>query len=582
MISASTADGVDAITTEVIAHRLKAVSEEMMATLVKTAYSPNIKERRDCSTAIFDGEGQLLALTAIAPLHLSSMLGMVDNLLARYPREKLRPGDVFMTNDPYIGGGSHLPDITLTSPVFIGGAVRAFVANIAHHSDIGGKVAGSESADCTSIFQEGLRLPPVRLLSQGELQEDLVAILLLNSRTPRERDGDLKAQIATNALAVRRVEEIFERFGETAALAGIAAMLRHAETRARAAIRALPPGIYEHEDFIDNDGITDRLIRLKVAVTIAEDRLKFDFAGTDPQIAGARNMPLVATLSAVYYAVKALVDPDLPPNAGYFKVIEVVAPPGSILNCSPPAAVGDRSACGNVLGDVIFGAFAKAVPDRVMAGCGPLHGVIFSGIDPRRGDYFVDYETYAGAAGALVDQDGRDAVRVHVSGAANLPVEAVEHEFPLTVGRYELIADSGGPGRSRGGLGTRRDVTVWAEQAKLAGRGLRQTHGAPGLFGGDAGGTGRFVLDPGRPGERKLSATFSEMPVEPGTVIRIETPAGAGYGPAFERDPQQVLADVISGKVSVAAARARYGVAIAGRAIDLVATQRLRGSRAAQ
>lgn len=569
---------VDAITTEVVAHRLKAVSEEMMVTLVKTAYSPNIKERRDCSTAIFDAEGRLLALTAIAPMHLSSMLGMVDNLLKRFPMAQLRQGDVFITNDPYIGGGSHLPDITLTTPVFIGGKVRAFVANIAHHSDIGGKVAGSESADCTSIFQEGLRLPPVRLMSDGRIHEDVLAIILLNSRTSREREGDLKAQIATNALAVRRVEEIFQRFGTPAVLAGIEAMLDHAETRARAGLKQLPAGTYEHEDFLDNDGVTDRMVRLKVAITVGGEQLKVDFTGTDPQIAGSRNMPLVATLAAVYYAVKAIVDPDLPPNAGYFRVVDVIAPPGTVLNCIPPAAVGDRGACGNILGDVLLGAFAKAVPERVMAGCGPLHGVIFSGVDPRRGEYFVDYETYAGSAGALIDHDGRDAVRVHVSGAANLPVEAVEHEFPLSVGCYELIPDSGGPGKFRGGLSTRRDVTVWAEKAMLAGRGLRQTQGAPGLAGGDIGATGRFILDPKAKPER-LPATFSELPVPPGTVIRIETPAGAGYGPAFEREPERVLADVISGKVSVEAARERYGVAIVGHAIDVPATKSLRAER---
>jgi N-methylhydantoinase B len=466
--------------------------------------------------------------------------------------------------------------------VLIAGEIRSFVVNIAHHSDIGGKVAGSESADCTSIFQEGLRLPPVRLLNQGRLQDDVLAIILLNSRTAREREGDLKAQIATNALGVRRVEEIFGKFGTPTVLAGIEAMLDHAERRARAGTRTLPAGTYEHQDYLDNDGTGDAMVRLKVAITVQGDRLKFDFTGTDPQIPGGRNMPLVATLSVVYYAVKAIVDPDLPPNAGYFRTIEVVAPAGTVLNCRPPAAVGDRGACGNVLGDVVMGAFAKAVPERVMAGCGPLHGVIFSGVDPRREQYFVDYETYAGASGALADQDGRDAVRVHVSGAANLPVEAQEHEFPLSVLRYELIPDSGGPGKFRGGLATRRQIAIWARDGRLAGRGLRQIHGAPGLFGGGTGATGRFVLDPGAASERKLPATFSELAVKPGAVILIETPAGAGYGNPFERKPEHVLADVIAGKVTPPAARQHYGVAISGGEIDHAETARLRAGSPAK
>lgn len=559
---------LDRITTEVIAHRFAAAADEMMATLVKTAYSPNIKERRDCSVAIFDAAGNLVALTAIAPLHLSSLLGMVENITKRHPLDSFRPGDAFLTNDPYVGGGSHLPDLTLMSPVFVDGRVVAFVANLAHHSDIGGKVAGSESADCTSIFQEGLRMPPVKLLDGGDLVSDVLDIVLLNSRTPRERDGDIKAQIATNATGVRRVQETFDRFGADTVVGALAGLLDYAEARARAQIAALPDGTYHHEDFLDNDGVEDTLVPLKVAVTIAGDDIHFDFTGSAPQIGGARNMPISATLAGVYYAVKAVTDPTLPPNSGYFRAIRVTAPEGSVFNCRAPAAVGDRGATGNILGDLLMGALAQAAPERVMAGCGPLHGLIFSGMDPRRGAYFVDYETYAGAAGALCDADGKDAVRVHVSGAANLPIESVEQEFPLSVGRYELIADTGGPGQYRGGLGTRRDMVIWAEDARLAGRGLRETVGAPGLFGGGGGALGRFILHPDTENAEKLPGSFSECPVAAGSVVRVETPAGAGYGDPFTRDPALVLADVISGKVSPAAAEREYGVVLAPGAAD--------------
>ena len=245
---------------------------------------------------------------------------------------------------------------------------------------------------------------------------------------------------------VRRVQETFERFGSDVVTQAIGTLLDHAEARTRAEIAKLPDGRYENEDFLDNDGVEDNLVRLRVAVTIAGEEIGFDFTGSDPQTGGARNMPLIATKSGVYYVVKAITDPMLPPNSGFFRAIEVTAPEGSIFNCRLPAAVGDRSATGNILGDLLMGAMAHAVPGRVMAGCGPLHGLIFSGIDPRNGEYFVDYETYAGASGALANQDGKDAVRVHVSGSANLPVESVEQEFPLAVERYELIPQTGGAG----------------------------------------------------------------------------------------------------------------------------------------
>ncbi len=563
---------VDQITTEVIAHRFAAAADEMMATLIKTAYSPNIKERRDCSVAIFDVAGNLVALTAIAPIHLSSLAGLIQNLTRRVAVADLNPGDGFITNDPYVGGGSHLPDITVASPVFVDGRVVAYVANLAHHSDIGGRVAGSESADCTSIFQEGLRIPVVKLQDGGTICADAMDFILLNSRTPRERQGDLRAQIATNQIGIRRVREIFSRFGTAVVEAGIVALLDYSEARTRAEVKKLPDGVYENECYLDNDGVGDRLTKLKVAITIRGDSMRFDFAGTDPQIRGARNMPFIATQSAVYYAVKAITDPTLPPNSGYFRAIDIVAPEGSVLNCRPPAAVGDRAATGNVLGDLLLGALAPATPNRVMAGCGPLHGLIFSGVDPRRDEYFVDYETYAGASGGLADQDGRDAVRVHVSGAANLPIEAVEQEFSLSVARYELISDSGGPGRFRGGLGTRRDMVIWSDQGRLAGRGVRQTQGAPPLFGGAMGKTGRFVLDPVGNHETKLPSSFSELATERGTVVRVETPSGAGYGDPLDREPEHVVADVVAGKVSPEGALRDYGVVMHHGQLDRDAT----------
>ena len=552
----------DAITTEIIAHRLRAATDEMWGTLIKTAYSPNIKERKDCSVACFTAAGELISLSAASPLHLSSLMGMVQNLTTRFSPAEMKPGDVFLTNDPYVGGGSHLPDLTVTTPVFADGELVAYVSSLAHHSDIGGKVAGSESADCTSIFQEGLRLPPVRLMDANGINRDVFDIVLLNSRTPHHRDGDLKAQIASNMLGARRVQEVFAHFGRETTLASITALFDYAEARTRAEIAKIPDGTYENEDYIDHDGVTARNVKLRIAVTIAGDRIRFDFSGSDPQVAGARNMVLCATLAGVYHAVKAVCDPSLPPNAGYFRAIDVYAPPGSIANAVPPAACGDRGATINILGDLLIGALTKAAPERGMAGCGSRQGMVFSGVDPRNRQYFVDYEVYAGAAGALYDRDGMDAVRVHASVTENAPAEATEQEFPLVIDRYELIEDSGGPGRHRGGLGVRLDVRILAEQAKLAGRGLRQTLPAPGCFGGRDGTTSRFVLDPGGPKETKLPSVFSDLQVETGVVVRLETPSAAGFGPAAERDRALVLEDIRSGKVSLDAAQRDYGVTL--------------------
>ena len=567
---------IDPITADVIGHRFQAATDEMLATLVKTAFSPNVKERRDCSAACFDVDGELVSLSAVAPMHLSSLMGMVQNIVKRFPLASILPGDMYLTNDPYVGGGSHLPDLTLTSPVFVDGRLLAFVANTAHHSDIGGKAAGSESGDCTSIFQEGLRLPPVKLMAGGELRKDILDILLLSSRTPLHREGDMKAQIASNLIGVRRIEEAFRRFGTQTVQAGIAALFAHSEARTRAAIAKLKDGTYENEDFLDHDGVEPRMVPLKVAVTIAGDTIHFDFTGSAPQIAGARNCVMMATLACVYHAVKVVTEPGLAPNAGYYRAIKVTAPEGSIMNCVAPASVGDRGRTASVVGDLLLGALAKAAPERVMAGCGSSQALVFSGYDPRRNNYIVDYDVFAGGAGAQFDRDGMDVVRSHAAMADSTPIEATEHEFPLIVRRCRMLADSGGPGKFRGGLGMGLDIEVWADKARLSGRGLRHGLQAPGLFGGNGGQLAAFILNPGTVDEKKLPAVFSELALSPRSVIRVETPSGAGFGDALQRDTAHVAADVIAGKVSAEGARRDYGVVMIGGEADPQATADLR------
>ena len=453
---------VDPILAEVMARYLIATAEEMNATLVRTAFSPNIKERGDCSTAIFDAQGQVIALAHRIPMHLGSMVGAVDEIRKRFREDELRPGDTFMANDPYNGGGTHLPDITLISPVFVDRKIVAFVANIAHHADVGGMVPGSEAAICTSIYQEGIRIPPVRLVSAGKINRDILNLVLLNSRTPDERIGDFNAQMAANPVGVRGVQALYKRYGSRVAEETIASYLDFTERRFAAAVKRMPTGSYEAQDSVD--GATEGS-RAKVGLTlkVGKGTLEFDFRSSDSQINSARNLPYRALLATIYTLAKNLIDPDVPANAGYYRAIKVVTTPGTVVDALPPAAIGARVFTSAIVGDVVAEALTQAIPTKALAGSGPHHLVLLSGTDPRNGKYFVNYETIAGGMGARPYSDGMDGVRVHASGASNLPIEALEHAFPMRVERYALWPGSGGAGKFRGGMGVVRDYRVLSE-----------------------------------------------------------------------------------------------------------------------
>jgi len=534
---------VDPIRAEVVARYLLATSEEMAATLMRTAFSPNIKERADCSTAIFDRAGQVIALAQRVPIHLGSMVGAIDEILKRYPEPEIRPGDMFIANDPYNGGGTHLPDINVIAPVFIGKRIAAYVANIAHHADVGGMVPGSEAAVCQSIYQEGLRIPPVRIMKEGVVNRDVFDIILLNSRTPDERVGDLQAQFAANTVGMRSVTGLFERYGARETEATIASYLDFTEKRFRAAIERLPAGRYEAEDHLDGND-EGSLAKIKLALTVGRGRLKFDFAGSDAQLGCARNIPYRALLATVYTVSKALLDPEVPANAGYYRTLDITAPAGSVVGPVPPAAIGCRSISASVLGDVIAAALSQALPHKALAGSGPHHLYVLSGTDPRTGAYFVNYETLAGGMGARANRDGVDGVRVHASGSSNLPVEALEHAYPFRVERYALWDDSAGGGCYRGGMGVQRDYRVLADDIVVSLSSERQNVAALGAKGGGAGALGSFVLNPGTPGERKLPAAAADLKLPRGSVLRISTPSGGGYGNAKMRDSAATERDV--------------------------------------
>ncbi|HEX6003952.1 MAG TPA: hydantoinase B/oxoprolinase family protein [Burkholderiales bacterium] len=549
---------VDPIRTEVIARFLLANAEEMGATLMRTAFSPNIKERADCSTAIFDAAGQVIALAQRVPIHLGSMVGAIDEILKRFPLTEIVPGDMFVANDPYNGGGTHLPDITVIAPVFIGKRIVAFVANIAHHADVGGMVPGSEAAVCKSIYQEGVRIPPVRIMRAGTLNRDVFDLILLNSRTPDERVGDLQAQFAANTVGARSVLQLFERYGVKEAEAAIAGYLDFTEKRFRAAIERLPAGRYTAEDFLDGNA-EGEVCRIRLTLTVAKGRLEFDFSGSDPQLESARNIPYRALLATVYTVAKSLLDPEVPANAGYYRTLKVSAPPGCVVGPVPPAAIGCRSISASVLGDVIARALSQALPDKALAGSGPHHLYVLSGTDPRTGWYFVNYETLAGGYGARANRDGVDGVRVHASGSSNLPVEALEHAYPFRVERYALRDDSSGAGQYRGGAGVVRDYRVLADDIVVSLSSERQHVAAQGMAGGGTGALGEFVLNPGASDEQKLPSAAADVRLPRGSVLRIATPAGGGYGQPGKRDPEALRRDLREGRITEHHARQVYG-----------------------
>jgi N-methylhydantoinase B len=520
----------DPILTEVVARSLTLASEEMGATLVSLAFSPNIKERWDCSSAIFDEAGNVIAQANRVPLHLGSMIGAAEALRAKYPSERIQPGDMFLANDPYSGGGTHLPDINIIAPVFAEGRLVAFVANIAHHADVGGMVSGSESTLCTSIFQEGVRLPMVQVARAGMIVEDIVDIVRLNSRTPDERLGDLQAQFAACRVGVERVGALFTRYGAAIVDGCIANFLQATGRRFAASVQALPDGVYEAEEWLEAAG-ADPEARLHVRLSVTAGRLLFDFSASAAQLLGSsRNVPRKAVLATVYAIAKSMLDADVPSNSGYFDGIEVITRPGTLTDPLPPAAVGTRAITCGVLGDLIVAALSQAVPDSAMADSGPHHLVIFAGPDPKRDTYFVDYETIAGGAGARTRQPGLDAVRVHASGAANLPIEALENAYPLRVERYALRAGSGGAGHMRGGSGVERDYRILGDDISVSLSSARQLRPAQGFKGGGEGLCGAFLLNPGTAEARKLPAAAVDLPLRQGDLVRVLTPSGGGFG----------------------------------------------------
>lgn len=553
---------VDQIRTQVIGKLLDSAAEEMDVVLVKTAFSPGIKERADCSTAVFTAGGEMIAQAEHAPIHLGALASLVAEIRGRHGPGALAPGDIYMTNDPYTGGGSHLNDLVLIAPVFAGRKLVAVVGNIAHQSDVGGAVAGSEYANSLSIFQDGCRVPPVHLARRGQIDTDIIEFFVHNSRLPEERRGDIQAQVGALRVGIKRVEEIVARYGAAALEAAMGQLLEYGERRIRTALADVSDFTLEGEERLDPEKKTGRPIAIRVKVDKRGEGIAFDFAGSSAQIEEGRNVPYSALIASVYYAVKALVDPTLPTNAGYYRAIMVTAPPGSIVNARPPAATSTRVGTTQFIVNAIVKALAPVFPTRAITGCDGRRKIIFTGTDARTGRFFVYYESLSGGSGARHDKDGLSGTMVHMMNVTNLPVEALEIEFPLRVERVQLRTDSGGAGRWRGGLGVRRDYRILTDRVRMTMIAERTTVPNWALGGGHGGGLGAFVVNPDTPQERMVESGLGDVELGRHEVASIQTAGAGGHGDPRERPVAMLLGDVLEGKVSVEAAARDYGVEV--------------------
>lgn len=539
----------DPITIEIVASAFRSVVDESFIALMKSAYSTNIKERHDHSIAICDRQGRLIVQADQSlPIHLASMTGLMQAVLARYPLASIREGDIFVANDPHVAGGTHLPDINYAAPIFAEGRILGFVCNIAHHADIGGMVPGSMAGGMSEIWQEGLRIPLVRLFRAGELQQDILDLMLLNARIPSERRGDHFAQIAACKLGLRRVAEIVDRYGVDLIEQVWDQLVSRTHDRMRTAIANLPDGVYRFQDVMDDDGLGTRDIPLKLEIRVTGDRAVFDWRGSAPQVKGNINLTRGATKAAVAYALRTLLDPEIANNEGVLDCCELETERGSIVDCVAPAPVAQRLNTSQRLVDVIIGALAPAVPEAVVgASNGANTTAVFSGTDPRNGQPYLYFETLGGGAGGRSDRDGCDGVQVHITNTSNLPIEAIETEYPLRVLAYGFVEDSGGAGRFRGGAGLRRVIAPVGHDCTFNGAGERFANAPWGIFGGGVGRPGRFVLH-GDGDARVLDAKPSAVAVPQGGAVAVETPGSGGYGAPDARPSEAVDADALSGK----------------------------------
>ena len=550
---------IDPIRFEVIRNALVEATEEMSAALRRSAYSTNIKTRCDFSCALFDADLQVLAQNFAQANHLGSLVRMVPLAIHDFGVEKLKPGDAIVLNDPYLGG-VHLNDITVISPVHEDGKIFGYVASLAHHVDVGGGAPASIGA-FQEVYQEGVIIPPVKLVANGEICGDVFRLILSQVRAKRETAGDFRAQIAANNTGIRRMTDLLRRYGRGVVTEYVDQLIEYTDRLTRARIAKLPRGEFRAEGVVDNDGFTSESVKLVAAVIVDDDGIVFDFTGSDPQRRAPVNMTRSMAYAAAAYALRCMVDIDVAINAGFYRSVRMVAPEGTVVSAVAPAPVVGGWETHTRLVDVIFKALSQAAPEQVPAGTKAMicHAG-FGGVDPRSGEFYCFLETLGGGYGGRCASDGPDAVQAHGQNTENAPVEETEMSYPVRITRYELVENSEGPGKYRGGLGLRRDYEFLDHEASFTVLSDRDRWGPWGLFGGQDGRRASYVLNPDGPSAQLGSKVTIQL--QPGDVVSYRTCGGGGYGVAAERDPELVLQDVRAGKVSLERARDIYGVAL--------------------
>jgi N-methylhydantoinase B len=551
----------DPIAMEVLSNRFMSIVESMLKILVRSSFSTNIKERRDCSVGLFDSAGRVLAQTEHTPLHLGSTLGSVEQILQEFPRETILAGDAFISNDPYLAGGTHLPDITVVSPVFHEGGIEFFVATIAHHSDVGGVVPGSISGNSGSIFHEGIRIPTVRIREAGQLQQNVLRLISANTRDPDERSLDIGVQLTTNDCGAAMVRELIGQMGIDAMKRSIEDLIEYTRLRLKTRIAALPAHSASAQAILDDDGSGAGPVHIRVKAEARDGSLVVDFAGTDPQAKGAMNVPWSALRATLWYVVKMMLDPTIMPNHGISDCISIRTQPRTIVSPEYPAAVGARSITCNKVSRAVIAALGQLLPfeRRMAAGHDIVPAICFAGRRQNDDSPYVYLETVGGGAAGMAVKDGMDGVQLHVTNTSNLPAEALETEYRLLVDEYALVPDSSGAGAHRGGLGIARQIRAMEDGVVFSARSDGHVFPAPGAEGGRDGRPARLLRNPNSNREERLNSKVAGITLSRGESIRIETPGGGGFGPPESRPVELIAADLRSGKISRDEAIRSYG-----------------------
>ena len=571
---------IDAVDLEVVKASLSGIVQEMQNSLFRTGFSTIVRESQDASCALMNAKGEVVAQHVVLPLHIGAFPACTAAVIDAF-RDGIAPGDAFIINHPYHGGSPHAPDIAVITPVFVGDALFGFCGSIAHKSDIGGPVPGSCSGQARETFNEGLHLPAVRYQRGYRPITDIERLIGANSRTPELVLGDIRGQLGADRLGEKRLNELVGKFGQEKILACFDRLLEMSETKLKAAIAEWADGCFEAERFVDDDGVElEKPVRIHVVVDKQADRLHFDFSGSADQTKGPANIRPPLVQAACAYALISLIDPNMYVSSGLLRGFAMTARDGSVLNPRFPAPVNTYNPTIHALVDAIFDAMSHIVPGKVRADGSGSRSIILGGRSTYTGKGYVQYEIIAGGAGARASKDGASGITVNQSNAKIAPIEIIESEFPTRIARFELIADSGGAGEFRGGLGIRREYLNLAD-ARFSIRSMKHIIAPNGCAGGSVGRTGDIWINPETGEARRLPTRYADYPLKAGDMFRLDTPGGGGHGDPLAREPERVLADVREGAVSREAAERDYGVVLEQRepsswVIDDVATARRR------